>query len=71
MAKLRQVEIAEIMDGEPRVCATCPTILEEHEQHFCRYCASYWEDVDNGLFDDDWGIRGPTAALARLIAEAK
>lgn len=52
MARLRQVEIADIMDQEPLRCASCPTILEDHEKTYCRSCASYWEDVGNGLFDE-------------------
>lgn len=49
--KLRKVEIAAILD-EVRECATCPTILEEHDEKYCRTCAPYWQDVENGLFDD-------------------
>jgi len=56
MPALRKVEIDAILDDEPRSCATCPTILEEHKEITAGICAAYWRDVDNGLFDDpvDW-----------------
>lgn len=60
MPRLRKVEIAKIMDEEPRACATCATILAEDDETYCPTCASYWRDVDNGLFEDnhDWPDRG-------------
>ena len=32
-------------------CQTCST-MTDNEGPYCRYCASYWEDVRNGLFDE-------------------
>lgn len=33
-------------------CESCNKFTEEGvEGRYCRYCAEYWEDVRNGLFD--------------------
>lgn len=33
-------------------CATCSGPADEAYEPYCMSCASYWEDVKNGLFDD-------------------
>lgn len=33
-------------------CETCETIIESGK--YCWPCGSYWSDVDNGMFADDW-----------------
>lgn len=39
-------------DAARWLCASCPTMIEpEQPGPFCRNCASYWEDVENGIFE--------------------
>lgn len=32
-------------------CQTCSAPADEGSS-YCRYCAMYWEDVSNGLFEE-------------------
>lgn len=37
-------------------CHTCTRMLDPldpGEERYCFYCGSYWEDVKNGLFEDE------------------
>lgn len=35
-------------------CLTCELPAQEKKKH-CVHCEAYWDDVDNGVFeDDDW-----------------
>lgn len=38
-------------DASTWKCHTCETIIESGD--YCWPCSSYWEDVRNGLWDDD------------------
>ncbi len=53
MSRARDILEAESENDEVRswTCETCNTMVEGDGPH-CRSCASYWEDVRNGLFDD-------------------
>ena len=35
-------------------CASCNKMIEDQEDEaiYCRSCAVYWRDVDNGLFEE-------------------
>ena len=41
----------EASNNESITCASSSTIVEEGEK-YCRYCKSYWQDVENGLFGE-------------------
>lgn len=34
-------------------CQTCTGLAEEGDV-YCWHCRSYWDDVRNGVFQDDW-----------------
>lgn len=34
-------------------CRTCSSEAQENSI-YCMHCEMYWDDVDNGLFDDDY-----------------
>jgi hypothetical protein len=36
-------------------CKSCGTTIEENRDgDYCRYCEDYWNDLDDGGFDDDY-----------------
>lgn len=40
-------------DAQSWQCASCDRMIEDDSTApFCRDCASYWEDVRNGIFDE-------------------
>jgi hypothetical protein len=56
-AASRRAEIAAKRLAEEEAawsCQSCGTMVEDnHPGPHCRSCASYWQDVANGLFDRD------------------
>ena len=48
-----QDALAEKEDDDGILCKTCKAPAEEGSP-YCWMCASYWEDCDNGLWQDDW-----------------
>jgi hypothetical protein len=56
MAKLTLQRATEIAASDDiGLCLSCDNLaVEGHD--YCTCCASYWQDVDEGLFDedDDW-----------------
>lgn len=40
-------------DGD--LCRTCYSPAEEPYEPYCMHCGLYWEDVENGLYDDPCG----------------
>lgn len=46
----REIAI-EVLEAETLMCRSCTTIVEA--PGYCRTCADYWNDVRNGLWDDD------------------
>lgn len=55
MGKLSDLKDARAENAEARSwqCATCDTMVEAEGAH-CRACAQYWQDCDDGMFDDDY-----------------
>lgn len=50
---IKRHEAESILEEEASwVCRTCPTMLGDADQQYCRHCAAYWQDVQNGLFGD-------------------
>lgn len=39
-------------------CRSCTSTAEEGSS-YCAHCASYWQDIDNGLFDETFESEGP------------
>lgn len=54
LLRAAETEAAEVRSW---TCATCDTMVETEGDH-CRACASYWSDVDDGMYDDEWEIIG-------------
>lgn len=60
MSRISDLGEARVEMDEARswVCASCDKMIEENEEgSYCRSCASYWKDVQNGLFDRDDDMR--------------
>lgn len=54
MAKAIEKRRAEIEAEEAGkwLCKSCDTFVEADGDH-CRACAQYWQDVSDGIFDDE------------------
>ena len=54
MARAQDVREAEQqVKDEAWQCLTCSAPRQEGKKH-CMHCEMYWDDVDNGMFDDDY-----------------
>lgn len=50
-----QAAATEAAEVKAWTCKTCDVMVEA-EGDYCRACAQYWQDVENGIFDDqDYG----------------
>jgi hypothetical protein len=43
--------MAENEEREGDLCRTCSAAAEEPWEPYCASCATYWKEVDEGLFD--------------------
>lgn len=47
------VAATEAMEVRSWTCETCNLMVDDGER-YCRHCGPYWEDVKNGLWEDDY-----------------
>ena len=52
VAKLRPHQAMELVQQETWKCTTCSAPAQENSR-YCFHCELYWEDVKNGLFNQD------------------
>lgn len=54
--KLKRWEAeSEAKEERSWTCESCSKMIEDGEEGpHCSYCKSYWTDVSNGLFDEEW-----------------
>lgn len=54
-ADLRE-DATEATETRSWTCDSCGKMTEETQDGgYCRACEAYWDDVDSGMFDDDYG----------------
>lgn len=53
MSKIRVCEALDICEETNVECASCVLNVAIEDERYCLYCKTYWEDVRNGLFDEN------------------
>lgn len=52
-AEAKRIALEELDEVRSWKCESCDTLIETENSRYCRACAAYWEDVRNGLFEDE------------------